>query len=362
MLLEELRKRKNVNLQIVIGASAILPMYGDVISLLDKDGFKYDAKIVMTVEGGTPIAMAKTAGLGIGEFASTFDRLSPHAIVLRGDRYEILSAAVAAAYLNIPIAHIEGGDVTGTIDESVRHAVTKLAHLHFPSSEKAKKRLIRMGEDPRHVHVVGSPEVEYMARRTFPLHKELINYLGVGDVVDVTKPYIIVMNHPVTTEYGKNRHNTEELLKAVREINIPTIWFWPNTDAGTDEISKAIRTFREKYAPQNIRFMKYLPTEDFYGLLTHTQCLVGNSSSGIKECSYLGIPVVNIGTRQNGRDRAENVVDAPYRKKIILATLKKQLAHGKYKRSTLYYKKNTSMKIADILVGETPAVQKRFID
>ncbi|MBI3075305.1 MAG: UDP-N-acetylglucosamine 2-epimerase (hydrolyzing) [Parcubacteria group bacterium] len=362
MILEELRRRKDVELQIVVGASAILPSYGNVPELLEKDGFRCAAKILMTIEGGTPLAMAKTTGIGVGEFANIFDALKPDIVVVRGDRYEVLAAAIAAAYLNIPLAHIEGGDVTGTIDESVRHAITKLAHVHLTNSEPARARVIRMGENPRFVFNVGAPEVEYLARNKFKVNNNLVNYRGVGTAIDIKKPFLLAMNHPVTTEYGENKKNTEELLRAIHEVDIPTIWFWPNVDAGADEVSKAIRAFREGKNPQNMRFIKYLPPDDFYGLLAASRCLVGNSSSGIKECSYLGLPVVNIGTRQNSRARGKNVIDVCYEKKVIITAIRKQIKHGGYTRDTLYYQTGTSKKIARILVAARPPVQKYFVE
>ncbi len=364
LVLEALRDRKDVDLQIVVGASAILPIHGNVPALLARDKFPCSAKILMTLEGSTPLAMAKTAGLGMSEFASVFDSLSPDIVVVRGDRYEVLSAAIAAAYLNIVVAHIEGGDVTGTIDESVRHAITKLAHIHFATNEIARVRLLRMGENPKFIFNVGSPEIEFIVRSTdrMKVNSDTINRLGVGGIIDTKKPYIVIMYHPVTTEYGSNGEHAETLLNAVQELDVPAIWFWPNVDAGADEVSRAIRSFREKNMPDKIRFIKYLPPEEFHGLVSASQCLVGNSSAGIKECSYFGIPVVNIGTRQNGRVRAENVRDVPYKRKAIFAALTMQIAHGKYKRSSIYYKKNTSKKIAHVLVTVSPPIQKRFMN
>jgi UDP-hydrolysing UDP-N-acetyl-D-glucosamine 2-epimerase len=362
LILEELKKNKNVELQIIVGASAILPNYGDILSLLKKDGFEYNAKIVMTLEGGSTVAMAKTAGIGIAEFATAFDNLEPDLIVVRGDRYEILSAVIAGAYLNIPIAHIEGGDVTGTIDESVRHAITKLAHIHFATNEKSRERILRMGENPNYVFCVGCPELEFVVKNNYKVSEELVNYLGVGDIIDLHKSYLVVMQHSVTTEVGQNRSNIEETLKAVYELMVPTVWFWPNVDAGTDEISKAIRVFREEKKPHHMRFIKYLPPEQFVGLLKKAACLVGNSSAGIKEASVLGLPVVNIGTRQNGRLRAENVVDVGYNKNKIKKAIKKQLKHGEYPVSYIYYKKGTSKKIVEILSKVNLYTQKRFYE
>jgi len=362
LVLRELQKRKDVELQIVVGAGALLEYYGDVLPILKRDKFPCHAKIIMTLQGGSPVAMAKTTGIGITEFATAFDNLEPDLVVVRGDRYEVLSAAIAASYLNIPVAHLEGGDVTGTIDESVRHAVTKLAHIHLATNGRSKERILRMGEDPRFVFNVGSPELEFVTKTKRRPSNQLLNYLGVGDAININKPYVMVMQHPVTSEFGKNRRNVNETLYAVHELDMPTIWFWPNVDAGTDEVSKGIRTFRENHQPKRIRFIKYLPPEDFVGLLRKTLCLIGNSSTGIKECSYLGAPVVNIGTRQTGRMRGENVIDVGYKREAIKQAIQKQLKHGTYKSSSLYYQPGTSKKIAQILATTKPSTQKRFYD
>lgn len=361
-ILQKIKDHPNLDLQIIVGASAILPTYGDILSLMEKDGFPYNAKITMTLEGGSAVAMAKTTGIGITEFATAFDNLQPDVVVVRGDRYEVLSAAVAAAYMNIPVAHIEGGDVTGTIDESVRHAITKFAHIHFATSEESRQRIIQMGEHPDYVFHVGSPELEMIENQKFTISNEYINSFGVGAEVDLSKPYLLVMQHPVTSEVSENRNNTEETLKAIDKSNIPAIWFWPNVDAGTDEVSKAIRTFREQDKLQKVRFIKFIPAEQFIALLDGATCLVGNSSSGIKESSFLGTPVVNIGTRQQGRRRGENVIDTPYEEKNILEAIELQVLHGKYPQSHLYYKPGTSKKIVEILSEKKLYTQKRFFE
>ncbi|MEK9184024.1 MAG: UDP-N-acetylglucosamine 2-epimerase [Patescibacteria group bacterium] len=361
LILKEIKRRNDAVLQIVVGASALLPNYGDVLSLFKKDGFNHDFKIAMAFEGGNSLAMAKTAGIGTTEFATAFNNLEPDIVVLRGDRYEILSAAIAAAYSNIPIAHIEGGDVTGNIDESVRHAVTKLAHLHFATNKESKDRIIRMGEDPNYVFNFGCPELEFVAKSKCKVSDKFIDRWGVGRVVDINKPYLMVIQHPVTSEIEKNRANITKTLQAVHELKIPTIWFWPNIDAGTDEISKGIRIFREHNNP-DIYFIKNLPPEEFIGLLKNSLCLVGNSSAGIKECSYLGVPVVNIGSRQDGRMRAENVVDADNDKNSIKLAIERQIKRKRYKSSNIYFQKDTSKKIAQVLAGAKLYTQKKFYD
>jgi UDP-hydrolysing UDP-N-acetyl-D-glucosamine 2-epimerase len=362
LILEELKRRKNVELQIIVGASAILPNYGDILSLIKKDGFKVNASALMTLEGGNAIAAAKTTGVGILEFATLFENLRPDVVVVRGDRYEVLAAAIAAAYLNVPVAHIEGGDVTGNIDESVRHAITKLAHIHFTTNEQSKDRVLRMGENPNYVFNFGCPGVEQFSQEvSFPSNK-FINSQGVGSKIDLDKPYLLVMQHPVTSETGKNRKHLLETLTAVNDLDIQTVWFWPNIDAGTDEVSKSIRVFRENENPAKIRFLKYLEPERFVGLLKKASCFVGNASTGIKECSYLGIPAVNIGTRQDGRLRAENVIDVGYDKSEIKKAVRKQIKHGKYRKSEIYYQKGTNKKIVEALVKLPLYVQKHFYD
>ncbi len=362
ILLEELKKHPKILLQIIVGGSAILPNYGNVLSSMEKDGFFPDEKIVMTLEGGTSVAMAKTAGIGIMEFATAFYNLKPDVVVVRGDRYEVLSAAIAASYLNIPVAHIEGGDVSGTIDESVRHAITKLSHIHFTTNKASADRIKRMGENPKYIFDFGATEVEFVAKNNFKISEKLINDLGVGDAIDINSPFLVVMYHPVTSEIGDNLKHTKELLQAVYGLSLPTVWFWPNVDAGTDEVSKAIRSFREIKKPDHMRFLKYLPAEQFIGLLKRCSCLVGNSSAGIKECSYLGIPVVNIGTRQNGRMKAPNVSDSGYGREEIVKAVKDQIKHGNYKKSLIYYKPGSSKKIAEKISSIKLYTQKKFFE
>jgi len=360
-ILRELRHHPEIELQIIVGASAILPNYGDVLRLLEADGFEADEIITMTVEGGNPVAMSKTTGLGIIEFTTAFHNLKPDVVIVRGDRYEVLAAAVAATYLNIPVAHIEGGDVSGSIDESVRHAVTKLSHIHFTTTDQAAERVRRMGEQPDYVFNFGAPELELVTENHFEVTNEFINRIGVGDAVDLNKSFIMVIQHPVTTERD-NRENIQKTLDAILELEIPTVWFWPNVDAGTDQISNAIRSFREHHNPSHIRFIKFLPAEEFLALLSKSACLVGNSSAGIKESSYFGLPVVNIGSRQSGRARAENVADVDYNKEQIMSAVQRQIAAGRYPSSQLYCKADTAKNIVDTISKVKLYTQKRFKD
>jgi UDP-hydrolysing UDP-N-acetyl-D-glucosamine 2-epimerase len=306
---------------------------------------------------------AKTACLTALDFTNSLYTSSPDVVVICGDRFEQLAIAMAAAYLNITIAHIEGGDVTGSIDESVRHAITKLAHLHFVTNQDAHRRVIAMGEDPRYVFNTGSLDVELAAHVSTTITNEQVNALGVGHDVDIERPYLMVVQHPVTTD-ADNRAHLETTLKVVSSFELPTIWFWPNPDAGTGEMSDSLRHMRERHPEltAHMRFITNVPANDFIGLLAHAACLVGNSSAGIKECSFLGTPVVNIGARQQGRLTAEHVTHVGHDPAEIGAAIATQLAHGRYGPSHIYHRDNASQTIVDLLADTPLYTQKRFHD
>lgn len=366
-LLEEIKNDSDFKLQIVLGGSAISDKYGDISKELEKDGFEIDYRILMIIEGGSPITMAKTTAVGLMEFSTAFDNLKPDLVVVRGDRFEMMAPVISAAYMNIPIAHIEGGDVTGTIDESVRHAISKFAHIHFPTNKDSYGRLLKMGEDPKKVFDVGSLDVEFIVKNKdlvqnapTQIFNEDYSVKGIGPKLDLNGKYLVVLFHPVTTEYGKGKEHMKNIVDSIYELKIPTIFFWPNLDAGNDEISKEIRQFIDNQDPEFIHFFRNLRPEDFLALVNNSACLVGNSSTGIKECAYLGTPVVNIGTRQNGRLRAENVIDCSYEKEEIIKSIKSQIENGKYNSSDIYGSGNTAFKIKNILKEVSLDVQKRI--
>ncbi len=364
LIIQELKKRDDVELQLVIAGSAILKQYGNVEKLLKDDGIEFQSKATIIVEGGNPVAMAKTAGLGLIEFASIFENLNPDIVLLRGDRYEVLSAAIAAAYMNITLAHIEGGDISGSIDESVRHAITKLSNIHFTTNAESKGRVIQMGEDEKYVFDFGSPDVEFAAINNFSVTNEEINQIGVGmKEFNINNKFLIVIQHPVTSEINENGKNIEETLKAISDFKMPTLWFWPNIDAGNDEVSNAIRKFRENTDIDSYtHFIKYLAPDKFLSLLRKTSCLIGNSSAGIKESSYFGTPVVNIGSRQNGRLKGNNLLDVQYDSEQIKKAIKKQLDNGYYPQDNIYFKGNCSKQISDTLAKIKLYTQKKFND
>jgi len=363
-LLESIRQRGDLKLQLVVAASALLERYGPVVDVIRSDGFEPDEIVYMVLEGENLVTQAKSTGLGVVELATIFDNLKPHIVVSVADRYETIATAIAASYLNLPVAHVQGGEVTGSIDEKVRHAVTKLSNLHFVSNQHAADRVIKMGELPETVFITGCPSIDLAARvsgnNTWRIDARRLFNGGVGKPFDLTDPYLIVMQHPVTTEVDGGLAQVTETLEAVVALRMNTFWFWPNVDAGSDQISKGIRVFRERNSPGNVYFLKNLPPENFLVLLNNAGCLAGNSSAGIRECSYLGVPVVNIGNRQAGRERASNVVDVAYDRNAIAIAVRAQVTHGRYPSSNLYGDGHAGSRIAELLANVPFKIEKRI--
>lgn len=352
-----------LELQLVVAASALLDRYGTAVQYIEHDGFSIAARVQMVLEGGNLTSMAKSTGLGLLELATVFDNLKPDVVVTVADRFETIATAIAASYMNLPVAHVQGGEVTGSIDEKVRHAVTKLADLHFVATERAANRVVRMGEDPSTVFVTGCPSIDLAAA----VHcspgldfDPFTRYGGVGRRLDLRSGYLVVMQHPVTTEYDMARQQVTETLYATLATGLPTLWFWPNVDAGTDGTSNGIRAFREQEHPESFHFFKNMAPEDFLRLLCNARCLVGNSSVGVRECSFLGVPVVNIGTRQAGRDRGSNVIDVKYDRSDILEAMTRHFGNGRYSQDLLYGDGRAGVRIAGLLAEAPLCITKRL--
>lgn len=353
-LLEAIQIHPALELQLVVAASALLDRYGSAIHYIVRDGFKIDARVFNVLEGENLTAAAKTTGIGILELSTVFDNLSPDIVVTIADRFETMATAIAASYMNIPLAHIQGGEVTGNIDEKVRHAITKLADYHFVASDSAMQRVIQLGEDPEFVFNTGCPSIDLAAQVLEKSTTDLPfapyeKYGGVGSKPALNNGYLVVMQHPVTNEYKSSRLHIEETLKAVVKLNMPTLWFWPNVDAGADGTSTGIRAFRENKKLNNVHFFKNMDPDDFLSLLIHSKCLIGNSSVGIRECAYLGVPVVNIGTRQNRRDRGNNVFDVGYHEEEIINAISLSLINERPSKANTYGGGNAGEQIANLL-------------
>lgn len=361
--LKAIKASPDLELQLVVAASALLDRYGAAVRYMEEDGFEPAARVYMVLEGENPTSMAKTTGLGLLELATVFDNLKPDVVVTIADRYETLATAVAASYMNLPVAHVQGGEVTGSIDERVRHAVTKLSDLHFASTEKAAERVIRMGEDPATVFVTGCPSIdlasEILGDPTLNFDP-FARYGGVGETPDLSGGYLVVMQHPVTTEHKLARDHVTETLHAVADSGLPALWFWPNVDAGADGTSGGIRTFRELERPTNVHFFKNMAPTDFLRLIYNSRGLVGNSSVGVRECAFLGVPVINIGSRQSGRDRGRNALDVDYDRKQIGEAIRHHKRNGHCKPDSLYGNGHAGKRIAQLLAEAPLSTEKRL--
>ncbi|MGE0653449.1 MAG: UDP-N-acetylglucosamine 2-epimerase [Alphaproteobacteria bacterium] len=361
--LSAIRAHPGLHLQLVVTASALLDRYGAADKIIEAEGFRIDRRVYMIVEGENLVTSAKSTGFGLSELATVFDDLKPDMVVSIADRFETMATALSAAYMNIPLVHIQGGEVTGSIDEKVRHAITKLADLHLVASERAAERVIRMGEYPARVHVTGCPSIDVArAAIAVPMVGQDIfeTYRGVGPKLDLSNGYLVVLQHPVTSEYLEARAQIEETLAAVMESRLPAIWLWPNVDAGSALLARGLRVERERGNLDNIHFFKNLPPEEFLRVLVGSRGIVGNSSVAIRECAYLGVPAVNIGTRQAGRDRGNNVTDVDYDRAQILDAIRLGAAIGRYPSDELYGDGRAGERVADILARAPLETVKRL--
>ena len=357
-----IHEHPELELQLVVGASALLDRYGTVLEVIEADGFEPDERVFMLIEGETPSTMAKSTGLGLLELPTAFERLRPDIVITVGDRFETMATALAATYMNIPLAHTMGGEVSGNIDESIRHAVTKFAHVHFPACSDAAERIVRMGEDPATVHVVGCPRMDLVAEVLAQPGDGLSTIFeeGVGGSFDLDRPFLLVSQHPVTTEYGDGERQIGETLRAIDEVGLPAIVLWPNADAGSEDIARGMRKFREHEDDSRLHFFKNLPTSDYVRLMRKTACIVGNSSSAIREGSFIGTPAVDVGQRQAGRQRGSNVLAAGYDRGEIAGAIGRQLEHGPYGSEPIYGDGHAGARIADVLSKVEVRVQKRI--
>ena len=362
-VIQNIQSQATLEMQLIVGGGAVLPKYGNIIDSMEGLENQIDRVIHFLVEGENPETMSKSAGLAVIDFTTAFENLRPDVVMVIADRFECLAIAMAAGYMNIPIVHLEGGEISGSIDESVRHAITKLSHLHFPATENAAKRIERMGEDPNTIFSVGSTSLDVIKELDLsnltPL-MELQKTAGVGVELDLNQPYLVVIQHPVTTEYDSNLVHINKTIDAIDSISMQTVWIWPNMDAGSDGISKGIRMYRELKNPDYVRFYKSLPIEFFAPLIKNSACIIGNSSCGIREAAFLGVASVNIGSRQFGRERGSNVKDVGYDAKEIQGAIRQQIEHGPYDADFTYGDGNAGARIGKILNDFEFNIQKKM--
>jgi len=359
-VLKLLKESNQMQLMLICSGSMLLSRFGSAVDIVKEDGFDIVEEVYIEVEGSHLATMTKSIGLGIIEFTQVFSRLKPDFVLIIGDRYEVLSVAISAVYQNICLIHVQGGEVSGSIDEVTRHTITKLSHYHFPATKRAGKHILAMGENPETVFPFGCPSADVVANVTKELPSNVFDSLGMGKHIDVSKRFLLIIYHPVTTELGNGKKQMEILLSAVKETQEQAIILWPNIDAFSDKISRAIRSFREHNKEYPLHIFKNFHPDVYVKVLAKTACAVGNSSSFVRDASFLGTPVVLVGTRQDGREWCSSVMRVEPKKEDIVTAIKKQLSNGRYKCSDLYGQPKTSSKIVETLQSLRPYTQKKF--
>ncbi|MGK0466566.1 UDP-N-acetylglucosamine 2-epimerase [Clostridium sp.] len=346
-VLKEIEKNDALELKLIVCGMHLCPEFGMTINEIEKDGFPISDKFETILAADTGSAMAKSIGLSIISMAQSFERINPDVVLILGDRGEMMAAATAAIHMNIPVAHIHGGEVTGTVDESIRHAVTKLSHIHFPANEDSKQRILKLGESEKNVYVVGAPGLDFIKKTKYLSRSEMLEKFDLKD-----DKIFLLTQHPVTTERDMVEWQIRETLDAVVELGKQTIVSYPNSDNGGREIIKVIEQYRAKYP--FLKVFKNLTQVEYLSFLEISDVMIGNSSSGIIEAPSFKLPVVNIGSRQGTRLRACNIIDVPEGKEAVKAGIEKALYDEDFKKklescTNPYGDGNASSKIAKIL-------------
>ena len=308
----------DLELQTVVTGAHLLKEYGLSVREVEQDGFEIAARVDMVVGGDTPTAFAKSLGVCIQSMTQVFDMLAPDIVLISGDRGEILATAVTAAYMNIPVAHIQSGDLSGHIDGSARHAITKLSHIHFPSCDDSAERVKKLGEEPWRIFMVGSPQLDDVVRG----HRLSSSEVGDRLNLDMAQPTAIVIQHPILAEIDQARDQMIETMEAVKELAIQSVVIYPNVDTAGQEIVKVI----DEYGGLPfVKVCKNLEREVFLGLAGCASVLVGNSSAGILEAPSFKLAAVNVGNRQRDRMQASNVINVPHDRRQISDAIRKAL-------------------------------------
>jgi len=340
-VLEAIAKSKKLELHLIVTGMHLSKKYGMTINEIIKDGFRIYSSFDMLSKEDSNYSMSKALGEGIVSFTKIFYKLKPDINLILGDRDEMLASALAAYHLNIPNAHIHGGDKSqGGIDEYNRHAITKISNIHFAATSRSKERILKMGENPKFVFHTGSPSIDEIIKKPITIKKSLEKKYG----INLNGKDILLIQHPVTTQTRQSGKQIMNTLKAIVKIGENTIAIAPNSDPGNGLIFKHLRTFSKKY--DFIKMYNTLPRNDFLGLLKNCGALVGNSSSGMIEASYFDTPVVNIGIRQKGREKGSNVIEVEDSiNSIYSGILRAFKKHKKFHKGNLYGKGNAAAKI-----------------
>lgn len=325
-LYRAISRHPRLKLELIVSGAHLSPKFGMTVREIESHGFKIAGRIKNLTADNTPYGRLKGAGMLLQGMAKILKKSKPDLLLVVGDREEAITAAIAGAYLGIPIAHIAGGDTCyGNVDDDIRHAVTKLAHIHLAMTEKSKKNILAMKEQAFRVYNTGNPGLDrYREVPKFSAQK-LVERLGLGKI---SHPLICVIQHPLSSEYQKSFSQMQTTLKAIKTLGYQTIVVYPNSDAGSLDIIRAIKQY-QKIIP-NMKVFRNIAREEFVNLMRTADCLVGNSSAGILEAGFFHLPVVNVGNREKGRVHGKNVRFVPHDKKQIIRAIKKSLFDKKY--------------------------------
>ena len=359
-LMKAIDESSELELQLVVGASLLIERFGKAVDVIKADGFTPNKSIYYNVEGENLITQAKSTGLGVIELTTAFSELQPDFVVSVADRYETMATAIASTYMNIPLIHIQGGEVSGNIDDRVRHAISKLADFHFVATEKSRERLIKMGEYPESVFNFGCPAMDVIANSDTNIDNQIMaRYGGVGHPIDWSRPYILMIQHPVTTSFGQGFEQVQNTLDALIEFHdIQKVVLWPNADAGGEDVAKGIRVFREKHEGNGFHFYRNFSPEDFVRVLANASCAVGNSSSFLREGEFLGVPAVMVGDRQHQREHGRNVTFVEYKKDLIASAIRSQLGLNYRESKSIFGRGDAGFQIASVIPSLKPKLLK----
>lgn len=337
---------RGADVQIIACASALLERYGYVRGVIAKDFPQLEiTDCWSTYEGANLVTSAKETGALLTELAGVLTSLRTDYGLVCADRHEVLAAAQACSYLQIPLIHLQGGERSGSVDDKVRDAITQLADIHCVSTRQAQMRVYALTGNSESVIWTGCPSID-LAKQALsepPVTAEELG--GAGKPMNLAQSFVVVLQHPVTSEAAQAYQQMGQTLDVALTCAVQVLCFWPGEDAGADAMSKAIRERHD-----GLHTIRSLPPVRFLRLLTHAECLIGNSSAGIREAGWLGVPAVNIGSRQTGRERGRNVVDVGHDAAAIRAAIQQQIEHGRYKGSDLYGKGDAGERIAEVIV------------
>jgi GDP/UDP-N,N'-diacetylbacillosamine 2-epimerase (hydrolysing) len=344
--LQAIRDHPALSLEVIATGMHLSPAYGETVREIEAAGLEVSARVPVPLEPATGATMARNIGHMTGAFVDAMEARRPDIVLLLGDRGEMLAGAMAGIHLGLPVAHVHGGERSGTVDESVRHAISKLSHLHFPATEESRQRLIRMGEMAGHIHVSGAPGLDGLTGRVAFDRTAIMTGFG----LDPDRPFALMIFHPVLQETASAEADTTAQIAALTAAGLQILALKPNSDGGSDSIRAALVASGKT---PGLQVITHLGREDFLAAMATAGLMIGNSSAGIIEAASFGTPVINVGSRQNLRERNANTMDTTADPAALDIAIRAQLAHGRYPAFNVYGDGQAGRRIAGVLADKT---------